>query len=60
MREILFKAKRKDNGEWVKGYLYINGRDEQCEILCYKKDTNIEKITEQQTDSGMVSLLQHQ
>ena len=28
MREILFKAKRKDNGEWVEGYLmdedYIN------------------------------------
>ena len=23
MREILFKAKRKDNGEWVRGY-YIN------------------------------------
>lgn len=22
MREILFKAKRKDNGEWVEGYLY--------------------------------------
>lgn len=23
MREILFKAKRKDNGEWVEGY-YLN------------------------------------
>lgn len=23
MREILFKAKRADNGEWVKGYLWI-------------------------------------
>ena len=22
MREILFKAKRKDNGEWVEGYLF--------------------------------------
>ena len=22
MREILFKAKRKDNGEWVEGYVY--------------------------------------
>ena len=21
-REILFKAKRKDNGEWVEGYYY--------------------------------------
>ena len=23
MREILFKAKRKDNGEWIKGCLLI-------------------------------------
>ena len=27
MREILFKAKRKDNGEWVEGY-YTECRDE--------------------------------
>lgn len=27
MREILFKAKRKDNGEWVEGYLFDNGFD---------------------------------
>ena len=27
MREILFKAKRKDNGEWVDGYLFDNGFD---------------------------------
>lgn len=25
MREILFKAKRKDNGEWIEGYLFDNG-----------------------------------
>ena len=25
MREILFKAKRKDNGEWVQGYLFDDG-----------------------------------
>lgn len=25
MREILFKAKRIDNGKWVKGYLFDNG-----------------------------------
>lgn len=25
MREILFKAKRIDNGEWVEGYLFDNG-----------------------------------
>lgn len=27
MREILFKAKRKDNGEWIEGYLFDNGFD---------------------------------
>ena len=27
MREILFKAKRVDNGEWVDGYLFDNGFD---------------------------------
>lgn len=27
MREILFKAKRIDNGEWVEGYLFDNGLD---------------------------------
>ena len=27
MREILFKAKRKDNGKWVDGYLFDNGFD---------------------------------
>ena len=26
MREILFKAKRKDNGEWVEGYYVILGK----------------------------------
>ena len=25
MREILFRAKRKDNGEWVEGYLFDDG-----------------------------------
>lgn len=29
MREILFKGKRLDNGEWITGHLlrYVNGRD---------------------------------
>lgn len=29
MREILFKAKRKDNGEWVEGY-YVKGSTRHC------------------------------
>ena len=27
MRDIRFKAKRKDNGEWIDGYLFNNGYD---------------------------------
>jgi len=32
MREILFKAKRKDNGEWVEGFLFhcLNNGEEWC------------------------------
>lgn len=29
MREIIFKAKRKDNSEWVEGYLFDNGMPEK-------------------------------
>ena len=28
MREILFRAKRVDNGEWVEGYLFDDGFSE--------------------------------
>lgn len=31
MREILFKAKRKDNGEWVEGNVFFS-EDGRCEI----------------------------
>lgn len=33
MREILFKAKRIDNGEWVEGVPIFDGRDEQWRII---------------------------
>ena len=41
MREILFKAKRVDNGEWVEGYYlrdqyHIGGKD----IIFYRKDSD--------------------
>ena len=41
MREILFKAKRKDNGEWVEGYYlrdqyHRSGKD----IIFYRKDSD--------------------
>ncbi len=30
-REILFKAKRTDNGEWVEGYYAVKGKGADCE-----------------------------
>ena len=35
MREILFKAKRMDNGEWVEGY-YYESKISGCYILTPK------------------------
>lgn len=35
MKEILFKAKRIDNGEWVYGsYVYTFREDENCPVTC--------------------------
>ena len=31
MREILFKGKKKDNGEWIEGYLMDGGMPEKSE-----------------------------
>ncbi len=33
MREILFRGKRKDNGEWVHGNLFVDEKGEKYEIL---------------------------
>ena len=33
MREILFRGKRKDNGDWVQGNLFVDDTGEECEIL---------------------------
>ena len=47
MREILFKGKRLNNGEWVEGHLlkYDDNRARICEsktdIFCYEKDESI-------------------
>ena len=44
MREILFRGKQTDNGEWVKGYLYITQRG-QYEISRYSKSYDCERYT---------------
>lgn len=44
MREILFRGKRKDNGKWAYGYLYIRN-DGQYEISFYSKYFDFERFT---------------
>ena len=43
MREILFRGKRVDNGEWVEGNLFIPDRPETPTQICI--GTNIIRIT---------------
>ena len=38
MREILFRAKRLDNGEWVEGYLYRLGETLNPFIMCKNRN----------------------
>lgn len=52
MREILFRGKDKETGEWVEGYLYVR-RDGVREISCYNKDFNIERWTSQVTNESV-------
>lgn len=43
MRDILFKAKRLDNREWVEGYVGWKGKDtefEECNIMQSTLNTN--------------------
>ena len=40
----IFRGKRKDNGEWVEGYLYITHNGEY-EISRYDDELDIERIT---------------
>ena len=43
MREILFRGKRKDNGEWVEGNLFIPDKADTPTQICV--GTNIIRIT---------------
>ena len=44
MREILFRGKRVDNGEWVEGYLYVTNGGEY-EISSYNPKFEMERWT---------------
>ena len=44
MREFLLRGKRTDNGEWIKGYLYITHIGAH-EIGSYDAEINIERVT---------------
>ena len=44
IREVIFRGKRMDNGEWVKGYLYITHIGSH-EIGSYDAEINIERLT---------------
>ncbi len=44
MREILFRGKRTDNGEWVKGFPYITHGGEH-QIRYYDSESNIENCS---------------
>ena len=40
MREILFKAKRLDNGEWIEGYYWVNSLNNHLiRVVKHKADT---------------------
>lgn len=43
MREILFKGKRIDNGEWVEGNLFIPDKEDAPTQICI--GTNVVRIT---------------
>lgn len=41
MRQIFFKAKRKDNGEWVEGsYVYTFNEDKVCPVVGVMKENH--------------------
>lgn len=47
MREILFKAKRIDNGEWVEGYyVYVDYLDKHCIVNRIKNTHGVDFIVQ--------------
>ena len=60
MREIMFRGKRLDNGEWIEGYLirYENERTRICKsktnAFCYQKDRSIIQTVAHETETFTV------
>ena len=60
MREILFKGKRLDNGEWITGHLlrYGDGRarmvSSNTDIFCFEKDESIIQTVAHRVDPKTV------
>jgi hypothetical protein len=46
MKQILFKAKREDNGEWVEGFYEYNKDDDMHFIRTYENRETIEVVPE--------------
>lgn len=60
MRDILFRGKRKDNGEWIVGtpIIYEDGRariiESHTDIFCYVKDSSIIQTVAHEVDPETV------
>lgn len=60
MRDILFRGKRKDNGEWIVGtpIIYEDGRtriiESHTDVFCYVKDSSIIQTVAHEVDPETV------
>ena len=57
MRDILFKAKRKDNNEWIEGYYYKRIQGDKVVDAIEKYNGNIESIEYYEIDPNTICQL---